>query len=187
MENTKVTKSWGVAAAIIAAVICIAAAAFSVWTVAQTKPANPCMPPVSIQWMPQTILETRFAAKIVEDNKFLKAKLDELAQLKSKKDFDGWEDGFASTYLLDPSFWTGKEWVKGWARVKPLLKEIVDGSQGVSIDAVSGIIEYKPRFREEPAETDIDAVITIRVTFSASPGGNILEGTLKHSRVCEII
>lgn len=186
MENSKITKSWGVTAAIVAAIVCIAAAAFSVWTVAQTKPASPCMPTVSIQWMPQTILETRFAAKVVEDNKLLKRKLDELAHLRTAKELDGWEDGFANTYLRDPGFWTGKEWVKGWAKVKPLLKEIVNGSQDVSIDTTTAIIEYKPYEGADSLKTDIDAVITIRVSFSASPGGNILEGTLKHSRVCDI-
>ena len=59
----------------------------------------------------------------------------------------------------------------------------IKGSHGITIDAISGIIEYKER-GNQGNDTEIDAVIKITVTFSASPGGNILEGELLHRRIC---
>jgi len=185
MKNEKVTKSWGVAAALIAAVICIAAAAVAVWSVAQTRPGEPYAPPFTIQWQPQSLLETRFAAKIIEDNKLLKTKLDELAHGKAKVT-DDWEKIFSTTYLKNPRLWTDKGWADGWPRVLPLLKEIVSGSAGVSLDSVSALIEYMEYAGAETPKADIDAVIRIKLTFSASPGDNILEGSLSHRRVCLI-
>ena len=186
MNSKRVTMSWSVAAAIFAALVCIAAAAVSALPVAQTRPGAPCPPLVTIQWQPQTLLETRFAAKILEDNKLLKAKLDELAQGKVKS-VDDWVAAFQTTYLKEPSLWTGKTWEHGWAKILPLLKDIVSGSAGVSIDSVSALIEYKEFVKGTPFEEDVDAVCRIKTTFSASPGDNILEGLLRHQRPCIIV
>jgi hypothetical protein len=141
---------------------------------------------VTIQWQPQTLLETRFADKILEDNKLLKAKLDDLAQGKVKS-VDDWAAAFRMTYLKEPSLWTGKTREHGWTKILPLLKNIVSGSAGVSIDSVSALIEYKPFIEGTPFEKDVDAVCRIKVAFSASPGNNVLEGSLCHQRPCIIV
>ena len=72
----KITRRWRASAPVIMAGACIAAAALSALCGAPPKTAaQQVLPVVQIQWQPQTLLETRFAAKIAEDNKFLFRKL----------------------------------------------------------------------------------------------------------------
>jgi len=190
MEKAQVIKGWGTAATVSAMVVCLAAVGVLVLCGAQRTAgaAGTGMPPVSIQWQPQSTLEKLVVAKILEDGKFLKSELDKLARKTDKPDDTykkAWKDKFKSSHLNNPKFWTGTEWKKGWDDILEPMHEKIKGSSGVSIDALSGAIEYKER-ANQGSETEIDAMIKITVFFSASPGGYILEGELLHRRVCQI-
>jgi len=186
----KVTRRWRTSAAVIMAAACVAAAAVSVLCGAPPRmAAQQAMPVVQIQWQPQTLLETRFAAKIAEDNKFLLGKLNDLSRASDEMSEEakaGWKKGFENTFLSNPRLWVDGNWHDGLDNILNALKPIVKGSVTISIDAASAIIEYKEHAGKEK-DKDIDAVANVRVTFSASPGGMVLEGTLCHSRLCPII
>jgi hypothetical protein len=186
----KITRRWRASAPVIMAGACIAAAAVSALCGAPPKTAaQQVLPVVQIQWQPQTLLETRFAAKIAEDNKFLLGKLIALAKAgdqMSEQARAGWKEGFGATYLSNPRLWIDGKWVDGLDNILDALKSVVKGSATISIDAASALIAYKEHAGKEK-DQDIDAVAKIRVTFSASPGGMILEGELCHSRLCPII
>jgi hypothetical protein len=81
--------------------------------------------------------------------------------------------------------WTKSGWVDGWEKVLPQLKGIIARDSRPVITSVSALIEYQPLAEgvKTPAE-DIDARVTVRMTFSASPGDTILMGVLSHSRPC---
>jgi hypothetical protein len=190
MDNIKLTKKRRTVASAVVAAACVGAAVVSAWCGAPPKmAAQQAMPVVQVQWQPQTLLETRFAAKIAEDNKFLFKKLVALSGAgaeMSERERAVWKEGFGNTYLSNPRLWVAGRWHDGLDNVLNALKPIVKGSMTISIDAVSAIIEYKEHAGKEK-EQDIDAIARIRVTFSASPDGMILEGGLCHSRLCPII
>ena len=186
----KITRRWRASAPVIMAGACIAAVAVSALCGAPPRTAaQQVMPVVQIQWQPQTLLETRFAAKIAEDNKFLLEKLNNLSKADDAMSEDAkasWKKGFENTFLSDPHLWVDGRWHDGLDNVLNALKPIIKGSMTISIDAASAIIEYKEHAGKEK-DKDIDAVAKVRVTFSASPGGMVLEGSLCHSRLCPII
>jgi hypothetical protein len=186
MDKMRITGSGR--AVIIAAAVFVAATVVLIWFGApQETKAQQAMPSVAIQWQPQTLLETRFAAKITEDNLFLLGKLKALAgegEVMPAQSMSSWKEGFGKTYLSKPRLWVAGKWVEGLDKVLEALRPLVRGSRRISIDAVSAIIEYK---ETAGRENDIDAIARVRVTFSASPEGMILEGTLCHSRPCPII
>ncbi len=191
MNNEKVTRSWGVAVAIVAAIIGVAAAALSITSMAKAQQTQPGYAPMSVQWQPQSLIETKLVARILKNNEFLKTKLDKLAEQPTEpteKDIQTWKDEFKNTYLGAPRLWGDKEGGRDWALVLPALWRIVRGSKDISITSISAMIEYVPydQVAAPAAKDDVDAIIRIRVTFSASPGENVLEGELKHRRVCEI-
>lgn len=173
---------------IIAAAVFVAATVVLIWFGApQETKAQQAMPSVTIQWQPQTPLETRFVDKITEDNHFLLGKLKALAaegEVMSAQSMSSWKEGFAKTYLSKPRLRVAGKWVEGLDQVLETLRPLVRGSSRISIDAVSAVIEYK---ETAGRENDIDAIARVRVTFSASPDGMILEGALCHSRPCPII
>jgi hypothetical protein len=185
MKNEKITRSWGVATAIIAAVVCIAAAALWLATAAKAQKGQECFPAVSIQWQSQSILETKFSARIIEDNRAIKAALQALAK-NTGMTVDEMTTRLGKTYLRSPRLWIDGAWKEGWEGVLPYLKKIVAGSTSISIDSISALVEYQTYAGAKSVEEDVDARATVRMTFSASPGGNFIEGTLKHMRVCEI-
>jgi hypothetical protein len=188
MKNEKMTRSWGVAAAMTAIVICIAAAGISVWSAAQTGQNPAKNAPVTIQWQTQSDLEARFTTKIIEDNKFLKGQLEHLAGLSELPDLDQWQKQFGGHFLKVPQLWTNGKLYKGWKEVLPALHEIVRRSKDIEINFAWAMIEYVPYDKEKnlPAAEDIDFLIKIKVAFSASPGDNLLEGELSHRRICLI-
>jgi len=187
MENTKVTRSWGVAVAIIAAVVCIAAAALTFTTVAKAQIGQAALPAVVVQWQPQSILETKFAARVNEDNAIIVKALNRLAGERSEKLEKEVMADLKRTYLKAPKIWKDGGWIEGFEPVFSKLKDIITRGSVPQITSVSIVIEYLATTGETDQHKDIDARAAVRVTFSASPGDNILEGTLKHSRVCEII
>jgi hypothetical protein len=147
---------------------------------------------MNVQWQPQSIIETKLVARILENNKFLISKLDELASQPTQpteKDVQTWMAEFKNTYLRSPRLWSDKEGGREWGQVLPALWRIVHGSKDITITSISAMIEYIPydQVAAPAAKDDVDAIIRIRVTFSASPGDNVLEGDLKHRRVCEIL
>ena len=81
------------------------------------------------------------------------------------------------------------KWIDEWPAVLDALKGIIHKDGRISITSVSAVIEYQTydQVLKPGAAADIDARVTVTMTFSASPGDNILKGELKHSRVCEII
>ncbi len=185
MDNVKVAKTWGAAAAIIAAIMCVVAAALGVTAPAGGQQGQPCSPAVVIQWQPQSILETKLSARIIEDNKAILNGLQALAKdpRLTEKDMMGY---LGNTYLRTPRLWTKDGWVEGWANVLPKLKVIIARDSRPVINAVSALIEYRPYAGAKTPAEDIDALVTVRMTFSASPGDNILTGRLQHSRPCPI-
>jgi len=185
MNNEKVTRTWGVAAAIIAAIVCIAAAALWLTTAAKAQQGQECFAPVSIQWQSQSILETKFTVKILEDNRAI---LNGLQAFVKNPDMtvDDMMKYVGNTYLKMPRFWTKEGWVEEWVNVLPKLKEVFTHDSHPIITSVTALIEYQAYAGAKSVEQDIDARATVRITFSASPDGKILEGTLKHSRVCVI-
>ena len=185
MMNEKVTRTWGGAAAIIAAVVCIAAAALWVATAAKAQAGQDSCPPITIQWQPQSVLESKFMAKVLEDNKNVLNGLQAFAKNPNLTvdDMKKYVDG---TYLRTPRFWAKEGWVEGWANVLAKLKEIFTRDSHPVITSVAVLIEYQAYTGARAVEQDIDALAKVRITFAASPDGNILEGTLRHSRVCVI-
>jgi hypothetical protein len=189
MNKGKVVRAWGAAAAVIAAGAGVAAIGALVWCGAPSAARAQSLPAVSVQWQPQTLLETRVVAKVIEDGKLLKAELDKLARKPGVPDNEykkAWKERFRDTHLSDPRFWTGSGWKQGWEDALEDIYGRVKDSPAVSIDALSAVIEYK-EYAGNDKDQDIDAIIRIRVVFSASPGDNILEGELCHRRICEIV
>jgi hypothetical protein len=182
----RITRSWGVATAVIAAIVCIAAAALTLTSLAKAQQTPPCIPAATIQWQPGSILEAKFLAHITEDGRAVLNGLQALAKNPGLTP-DDMMKYVGTTFLKVPRLWTKTGWIEGWDNVLKELKTIVrPGSQPV-ITSVSATIEYLPYDGISKPDADIDAVARIRLTFSASPGDNILAGELKHSRVCEII
>ena len=136
---------------------------------------------VNISWRAQSILESKFIARVIEDNEGI---------LRAFKGGKGLEEGLAGTYLKKLRVWkdTEREWIGG-KEAFVALAELLKGMNPdtLSIDSISIVIDYQPYAGAASAETDVDAVATVRMTFSASPGGNIVEGELLHRRVCPII
>src|SRR3989304_2482155 len=147
MNNEKVTRSWGVAVAIVAAIVCIAAAALSITSLAKAQQVQPCNPPVSIQWQSQSIIETKLVARVFANNEYLKTKLDNLAMQATEptgKDAEKWADDFKNTYLSSPRLWGHQENGQEWVKVLPALWRIVRGSKDIKITSISAMIEYVP-------------------------------------------
>jgi len=187
MENSKITKSRGVAAAIVAAIVFIAAAALTISTPAKAQTSRPVLPAVVVQWQPQSILETKFAARVNEDNGIILGALNKLAKKRTKALETEATNDLKKTYLKTPKLWKDGGWVEGIDPVFSELKNIISQGSVPQITSVSIVIEYQTKAGITDINNDIDAIARIRVTFSASPGGNILEGTLKHRRICDII
>ncbi len=188
MESSKATRSWGTAALILAAVVCIAAAALSVTNAARAQTGPSCCPSVIIQWQPQSVLETMFRARILEDNKAIMNGLQALAIIPDLTVAEN--DGSDRPYVSQaPHLWMNGKWIDEWPAVLDALKGIIHKDSRISINSVSAVIEYQTydQVLKPGAAADIDARVTVTMTFSASPGDNILKGELKHSRVCEII
>jgi hypothetical protein len=188
MESSKATRSWGTAALILTAVVCIAAAALSVTNVARAQTGQACCPSVIIQWQPQSVLETMFRARILEDNKAIMNGLQALAKNPGLTVPEMMEY-VDKTYLKTPHLWMNGKWIDEWPAVLDALKGILHKDALISINSVSAVIEYQTydQVLKPGAASDIDALVTVTMTFSASPGDNILKGELKHRRVCEII
>jgi hypothetical protein len=174
------------AVAIIAAIVCIAAAALSITALARAQQTPPCCPAVVVQWQPQSILETKFTARILEDNKAILNGLQAFAKNPQLTPGDMMAY-VGNTYLKTPRLWTKEGWIDGWEKVLPLLKKIILQGSHPAIGSVSAVIEYVPYAGAREPASDIDARATVRMTFSASPGDNILGGALCHSRICEIV
>jgi hypothetical protein len=186
MENTKVTRSWGVAAAIVAAAVCIAAAALTLTTMAKAQQPAACCPAVVIQWLPQPVLEAKFREKVLKDNQGILSGLQRFAKYPDMTTAD-MSIYVEKTYLANPRLWVEKKgWVETWDKILPELKNIIHSDSSLAITSVTVLIEYLPYTGADKPETDTDAIARVRMTFSASPDGHVLEGTLKHSRVCEI-
>jgi hypothetical protein len=188
MESSRATRSWGTAALILAAVVCVAAAALSVTTVARAQTGQAGCPSVIIQWQPQSVLETMFRARILEDNKAIMNGLRILAD-HPETTADQMKRLVGHTYLKTPHLWVNGKWIDDWPDVLDALKGILHKDSQIAINSVSAVIEYQTydQVLKPGAAADIDARVTVTMTFSASPGDNILKGELKHSRVCEII
>lgn len=187
MENSKITRSWAVAVAIVAAVVCVAAAALTISTMAKAQTSQAGLPAVVVQWQPQSILETKFVARVNEDNALILRALKKLAGERTEKLEKEVIADLKRTYLKTPKIWKDGGWIEGFEPVFSKLKDIIAKGSVPQIISVSIVIEYLATTGETDQRKDIDAVATVRMTFSASPGDNITEGTLKHSRVCEII
>ena len=118
MEGAKIAKWWRAAVSLLATAICLAAVGVLVLCGSQQRAAGAGanMPPVSIQWQPQSTLEKLVVAKILEDDKFLKSELDKLAKITNPPDDaykKAWKDKFKGTHLNNPRYWTGTEWKTG--------------------------------------------------------------------------
>lgn len=186
MENTKVTKTWGVAVAIVAAVVCIAGAALTQTARAKAEPSPACCPAVIVQWLPQPVLEAKFREKVLKDNQEILNGLQAFAKYPEMTSAEMLKY-VGNTYLADPRLWVERKgWVEGWDKILPELKNIIHSDSSLAITSVTVLIEYLPYTGADKPETDTDAIAKVRMTFSASPDGHAVEGTLKHSRVCEI-
>jgi hypothetical protein len=190
MDKANVIKRWGMAAALLGVVVCLAAAGVLVLrnvqltAMAQSAP----MPPVNFQWQPNSHLEKLAAGKIIDDAKFLKKELDGLTKWADKptpQQKAEWKTRFekANSHLKDPRYWDGKEWKQGWVNILEMIYEKIKTKPEVTIESISAVIEYRERGTQD-CDTEIDAVIRITVIFSASPVNNILEGELLHRRIC---
>jgi len=145
-----------------------------------------CGPAVIVHWQPGSVLETKFTARVLEDNKAILDGFQALAK-NPRLTVDDMIGYMGGTYFRTPRLLTGSGWVEGWDRVLPPLKKIIVRGSRPAIEAVSIVIEYRPFAGARTPADDIDAVARIQFSFSASPGGNTGAGELKHSRVCEIL
>ncbi len=153
---------------------------------AKAQQTQACCPAVITHWQPGSVLETKFTARVLEDNKAILNGFRALAKNPGLTEED-MRAYMGATYLRTPRLLTKAGWVEGWAKVLPLLKEIIVRGSRPAIDTVSVVIEYQPFAEAKTPADDIDAVARIQFSFSASPGGTTGAGELKHSRVCEII
>jgi hypothetical protein len=185
---------------IMVAVICVTAMAVSMCDKEEPEaaalPMLPAMsqdlPPIDIEWQPKTLLENRIVARIRHEVRKLRDELVILAGVEGKpltsEIKKEWKDKFKETHLKNPRFWKlGAGWKSGWDESLDIIHETVYRSTEITITSISAIIEYKELGDAKTIEDDVDAIIKIRVTFSASPGDNVLEGDLLHRRVCPII
>ncbi len=188
MKNEKVTKSWGGAALAVAFLVLIASAGISLLSVAQTRESPAKANPVTVQWQPQSTIEARFHARLVHDMRFLKTKLEELAGQSVCPDPDQWAKAFSGHFLKSPRLWADGELTQDWKEVLTKLHGLVRNSKDITVNFAWGMIEYVPFDKEKrpKPEEDVDFRMKIKVSFSASPGDNILEGELRHRRICEI-
>jgi hypothetical protein len=179
MERVTITRTWGIAAVIILAIIGLVAAFLLVSGPSRMQAAQPQAPAITAQWRAQSILESKFTARVIEDNKRIKAMFE-----KGQPP----EEAFKGTYLQKLRIWNDakREWLSGGDAIAA-FKSIVQDPKALSIDSISIAIEYTPYVEGTSLETDVDAVATVRITFSASPAENIGEGELLHRRVCTII
>lgn len=186
MENGKVTRSWGVAVAIVAAVVLIAGAALLLMVPCRAQQPQACCPAIIVQWQPQSVLEAKFRARIVDDNVKILKGLKAIAANPEigEKEFAGYIE---KTYFRAPRLYTDGGWIEGVGDVLAWLKKIVKPGSQPAITSVSVVIDYEPFVGAKAPAEDIDASAKVVFTFSASPGDNMGAGTLKHSRVCEII
>lgn len=178
MERGTITRTWGIAAIVILAIIGLVAAYFLGSSPARIQAAMPGGAAITAQWGTQSILESRFVARVIEHNKSIKAAFAEN---------NGPEAAFKGTYLERFRIWNdiSKGWITGEDAYKE-FKQIVENPKNLSIDWISIALEYKPYVEGTSLEADVDAIATVRITFSASPGGYIAEGELLHRRVCTI-
>lgn len=178
MEKINITKTWAIAAIVILAIIGLVAAFLLVSAPARMQAAMPGGAGISVQWGAQSILESKFVARVIEDNRAIKAAFESSAPPK---------EAFRGTYLQNLRVWndTSRGWMAGEDAYAE-FKKIVTDPKKLSIDWFSIAIEYRPYVEGTSLENDVDAVATIRITFSASPGGYIAEGELLHRRVCTI-
>jgi hypothetical protein len=186
MEKARVGWSWGAAAAIIVVILGVLAILLWYSPPAKGQRARTASPPVVIQWQPQSDMETKLRARVAADNTAILGALEALAAGKPDKEFT---DVLARTYLHSPRFMNGGQWVEGTEGVLKALKGVFRDHKTapgtIDLDSVSALIELQAYAGATEPGLDTDAVATIQLTFSASPGGNILEGGLKHSRICE--
>jgi hypothetical protein len=189
MKDEKARKPWWVATVIVAGLVCLTAAGISVWSVAQPRESQAKTTSVTIQWQPQSDLEARFHAKLVTDHKVLKKRLEKLAGEPVCPSPKAWQEFFKNHFLNNPRLWANGEWKEGWENIMLPLYNIVHKSEDIEVHFAWGMIEYVPydKVKKPRPEDDVDFLVRIKVTFSASPGDNILEGTLRHRRICEII
>jgi hypothetical protein len=148
------------------------------------------MPVVDIKWKRHPLLESRISQRITQEAKLLLIELKRLSKEPTTPNdafLNDWTERFKKTHLHNPNFWKeGPNYKKGWGESLRDIWEIVHDSIEISIDTLSVIIEYKEHTGAGNPKEDIDAIVTITVTFSASKGDPVLEGTLRHSRVCDI-
>lgn len=200
MKKPNVLRDWRLMTPIMVAVICVTAMAVSMCDKEEPEAAAHAMlpsmaqelPPVDIQWQPKTLLENRIVAKIRQEVGKLRDELVYLAGVEQKPLSDEfkktWKNKFKETHLKDPRYWKlGEGWKSGWDESLDIIHDTVYQSTDIMITSISAVIEYKELAGAKTIEDDIDAFIKIRVTFSASPGDNVLEGDLLHRRVCPII
>jgi len=193
MQNEKQARPWGIVLMTVAGLailflVLMISGAVSVTSSAQTREIKAKSSSISVQWQPQSYIEARFHARLAHDVKILKKKLEELAAEPACPDPDAWAKHFANHFLKSPRLWADGELKEQWVDVLPRLYEIVKGSKDICVDFAWGMLEYVPydNVKKPKPEEDVDFIFKVKVTFSASPGDNILEGALKHRRVSEI-
>lgn len=137
---------------------------------------------VTVQWQPQSIVETKLLAKVEADNKLLIDKLMAMAAAPDSQDPEEWAKAFSGTYLRSPRLWTDDPAPnENWPNVFNRLRQVLRGVADIHVDALHVLIEYLP-----PVEgSDLDLRARIKLTFSLSSGEDpILEGTLCHRKIC---
>jgi hypothetical protein len=186
MENLKITRSWGMAAAIFAVVVCVAGGIVLIPASAGGQGPQACCPVVVNHWLPQPILEAKFTARVLRDNQDILNGLQAFAKNPHMTPADI-AAYVGNTYLKNPRFWTSHGWVEGWGNILAALQGVISPDSKPTITSITVLIEYQPYTGAATTSEDIDAEAKIRMTFSASPDGHTFEGALKHSRICEII
>jgi hypothetical protein len=186
MENMKVTRSWGWAAALIVIVAGLAVAAMLLIIPARAQQTQVCCPAVLVQWQPQSILETKFRARVIDDSVKIVKALREIAS-NPKIGEEEFTALIEKTYFSTPRLYTDVGWVEGVSKVLAQLKQIIKPGSQPAITSLSVMVEYEPYAGVADPAKDVDASAKVVFTFSASPGENQGGGTLRHSRICEII
>ena len=175
MEKSNLTRTWGIAAIIIAAVVILAGLGLWITIPAKAQQNPPCCPAVTIQWQPQSILESVVSARIIEDNKAILNGLQALAK-NAQLSPEEMTTYVGNTYLRHPRLLTKEGWVEGWENVLPKLKTIIAQGSHPAIQSVSALIIYQAYANAPTPDKDIDARIQVRMTFSASPGDQYHRG-----------
>jgi len=194
MSIRRSPKAWAAVMAVIATAIFMAP---GIWA-QKPGPAKIC--PIRIEIAQDSVLASKFAAKIESDNALLATLLSQLRQrIAGEKTANPLTpEDFSQTYLRDPILTKADgTTIPHWAPIIESLTGqdgIIRGSTYIDVQSVHVTLEYLPfgggKYVKVNGTTgDVDFIARIETLLAYAPTDDPvkIEGTLCHRKVCEII